>query len=224
MSREQTVTAVAAGPLNAKGFGPGLSISGAVRNDQPVTYGVHRESRAGGRHPKCVHTDGKECEVHDLVVHRFVRRPDRRRRRMRRPRPCRIRQRRQLPAGDHRRRTVRHHLAGHAGRRPPEPEPDGLECPTREHSHAALPRLYRHAWADVDLHPRRNPQSSRRVPMVRGRCQRGTQTTALPPMPGLFTVLEMSNPQAPTSRFQAAKPPSTFQLIPVMKPASGRAK
>jgi hypothetical protein len=38
VSREQTVTAVAGEPLNAKGFGPGLSVSGAVRNDQPVTY------------------------------------------------------------------------------------------------------------------------------------------------------------------------------------------
>ncbi|OBH63595.1 hypothetical protein A5685_21615 [Mycobacterium colombiense] len=38
VSREQTITAVAGEPLNAKGFGPGLSVSGAVHNDQPVTY------------------------------------------------------------------------------------------------------------------------------------------------------------------------------------------
>lgn len=38
VSRAQNVTAVAGEPLNAKGFGPGLSVSGAVRNDQPVTY------------------------------------------------------------------------------------------------------------------------------------------------------------------------------------------
>jgi hypothetical protein len=38
VSRESKVTAVAGEPLNAKGFGPGLSVSGTVRNDQPVTY------------------------------------------------------------------------------------------------------------------------------------------------------------------------------------------
>lgn len=38
VSHESTVTAVAGEPVNAKGFGPGLSVSGAVRNDQPVSY------------------------------------------------------------------------------------------------------------------------------------------------------------------------------------------
>ena len=38
VSRESTVTAVAGDPLNAKGFGPGLAVSGAVRSVQPVSY------------------------------------------------------------------------------------------------------------------------------------------------------------------------------------------
>ena len=38
VSRESTVTAVAGEPLNARGFGPGLAVSGAVRSVQPVIY------------------------------------------------------------------------------------------------------------------------------------------------------------------------------------------
>ena len=38
VSRESTVTAVAGEPLNSKGFGSGLAVSGAVRSVQPVSY------------------------------------------------------------------------------------------------------------------------------------------------------------------------------------------
>ena len=38
VSRESTVTAAAGEPLNAKGFGSGLAVSGAVRSVQPVSY------------------------------------------------------------------------------------------------------------------------------------------------------------------------------------------
>lgn len=38
VSRQSIVTAVAGEPLNAKGFGPGLAVNGAVRSAQPVDY------------------------------------------------------------------------------------------------------------------------------------------------------------------------------------------